>query len=74
MRVAVLSIVLGLAVLTATQAAPSAREACMADYKKFCSDIAPGGGRIKQCLIAHKAQLSPDCQAALAAKAESKKH
>lgn len=73
MRYGVLGAVLGLALLTAAQAAPTAREACMGDYKKFCSDVTPGGGRIKQCLITHKAQLSADCQAALAAKTDSKK-
>lgn len=35
--------------------------ACRADASAFCSDVAPGGGRIFQCLKAHAPQLSQAC-------------
>lgn len=49
-------------------AAPTPRQACMSDYQKFCTGVSPGGGRIKQCLIDHRAQLSEACRIALDAK------
>lgn len=59
-----------LALLTACTAAEaeSARQACMADYRKYCAAVQPGGGRIKQCLTRHRAQLSEPCRAALDAR------
>ncbi|MBI1201166.1 MAG: hypothetical protein GC182_01515 [Rhodopseudomonas sp.] len=45
---------------------PSAlRQACAEDVRVLCAGIAPGGGRIKQCFIAKRAQLSPGCKSAL---------
>jgi hypothetical protein len=38
-------------------------EACKADREKFCKDVKPGGGKIMECMKAHKAELSKDCQA-----------
>jgi hypothetical protein len=38
------------------------RAACKADYEKFCSDVAPGGGRVLQCLAKQKDKLSAACQ------------
>jgi hypothetical protein len=40
----------------------SEREACQADYQKFCSDIVPGGGRVLECLAKQKDKLTPACQ------------
>ncbi len=37
------------------------REACEADFQKFCEGVIPGGGRIMKCLEQHKEQLSPAC-------------
>lgn len=39
------------------------REACAPDYKKYCSDVAMGGGRIKKCLNDNIDKLSPECRA-----------
>jgi hypothetical protein len=36
--------------------------ACQADYKKFCTGVAQGGGRILKCLSQHASDLTPDCQ------------
>ena len=45
---------------------------CQADGEKFCSWVIPGGGRIAECLKAHKDQIKPNClDALLKAKAET---
>lgn len=44
------------------------REACMADAKKHCTGVKPGGGRIVQCLRDHAADLTPACRDGLDAK------
>ncbi len=41
------------------------RSACKDDVRKLCPDVKPGGGRIKDCMAAHKDQLSPACHDAL---------
>ena len=41
------------------------RGACKADYDKFCTGIAPGGGKVIACLNAKRDQLSATCKAAL---------
>lgn len=45
------------------------KEACKPDVEKFCSGVAPGGGRIMECLKQHESELSDACKAA-----ESKRH
>jgi len=40
-------------------------EACSADIARFCADVKPGGGRIRECLKAHAADLSDRCKAAI---------
>jgi len=42
-----------------------ARQACMADYSRYCSGLTPGGGRIRKCLGDHYADLAPACRHAL---------
>jgi|HubBroStandDraft_6_1064221.scaffolds.fasta_scaffold512656_2 hypothetical protein len=44
--------------------APSARQACRADYQKLCSGVPHSAAR--DCLNSHKADLSTACQEALA--------
>lgn len=53
--------------LTADQRATATalRDACGADYTRFCTSVRPGGGRILQCLEAHEGELAPSCRAAL---------
>ena len=38
------------------------RSACGADVRAICGGVAPGGGRIVQCLATNAAQLSPACK------------
>ena len=38
------------------------RSACGADVRSLCGGVAPGGGRILQCLATNAAQLSPACK------------
>jgi hypothetical protein len=42
------------------------RSACGADVQTLCSGVAPGGGRIIQCLVVRSASLSPACRGVLA--------
>ena len=42
------------------------RSACMGDYEKYCKGVAPGGGRIMQCIANRAADLSPACRDVLA--------
>jgi hypothetical protein len=41
------------------------RQACMSDVQTVCAGIAPGGGRIKQCMIDKFDQLSDGCKSVL---------
>jgi len=38
------------------------RSACGGDVRSICGGVAPGGGRIVQCLATNAASLSPACQ------------
>jgi hypothetical protein len=38
------------------------RSACGLDARALCGGVAPGGGRLMQCLAAQSASLSPDCR------------
>jgi hypothetical protein len=42
------------------------RSACGGDVRLLCGGVAPGGGRIVQCLAARAASLSPACKDVLA--------
>jgi hypothetical protein len=41
------------------------RSACGADVRALCGGVAPGGGRLIQCLVTQSASLSPDCRGVL---------
>ena len=45
--------------------AMAAARACRPDIRQFCSDVAPGQGRIKACMKAHLRELSEPCKEAL---------
>jgi hypothetical protein len=47
--------------LAAAANAENAPAACRADIGKLCSKVEPGAGRIRACLEAHEAELSPAC-------------
>ncbi|WP_426410165.1 cysteine rich repeat-containing protein [Bradyrhizobium ganzhouense] len=42
------------------------RSACGADIRSLCAGVAPGGGRIVQCIASNAASLSPACKDVLA--------
>jgi len=48
-----------------TPMGPKSQNACRFDIQAQCREVAPGGGRIKQCLLARAAKVSPPCRAAL---------
>lgn len=43
------------------------RQACRDDFKTYCANVQPGGGRIAACLQQNFDKLSPGCQDALKA-------
>jgi Golgi apparatus protein 1 len=55
-----------LAVALATMGArPTGQQACRADARRLCPEVAQGGGRIAACLKAHELELSSACRAQL---------
>ena len=44
----------------------AARDACLDDYKRLCSSVSRGGGRIRKCMLDNSDRLSAQCKAALA--------
>ena len=58
--------VLGLALALGPGAAmaqtAAEREACQADFEKYCPGVEPGGGRVLECLGKHLDQLTPQCK------------
>lgn len=44
----------------------SGEDACRPDVERLCAGIPPGGGRIRACLEANQAQVSPACKAQMA--------
>jgi hypothetical protein len=42
------------------------RGACAGDVKALCGSIQPGGGRIRDCMKDHRAELSSNCKIAIA--------
>ncbi|KJC60408.1 hypothetical protein UP10_12300 [Bradyrhizobium sp. LTSPM299] len=66
-----LRIMLTAALLSASNAAfaqqltAAQRDACMGDYRKYCKDVTPGGGRIIACLAKESDKLTPACKKVL---------
>ena len=48
-----------------SQAARAVLGACKPDIAQFCSQVAPGGGRIKACMKENLPNLSEPCKEAL---------
>jgi hypothetical protein len=42
------------------------RAACQSDIRALCGAVQPGGGRIRDCMREHRAELSAACKIALA--------
>jgi Cysteine rich repeat len=40
--------------------------ACRSDMQALCGSIQPGGGRLRDCMREHRAQLSNNCKLAIA--------
>jgi Cysteine rich repeat len=67
--IAVVACVAGLSTAAHAQSQRGAmREACRADFEKYCAGVQPGGGRIVECLNKQHDQLSDACKAALDAR------
>ena len=58
----VLGLALGLGAGGALAQTAAEREACMADFEKYCPGVQPGGGRVIECLSKHLDQLTPQCK------------
>ncbi len=43
------------------------RQACQADFEKYCPGVQPGGGRVIKCLSEHLDQLTPQCKSVVEA-------
>ena len=68
MRVVLVLFVVCLGTAGALAQSRSFRGACGNDVKALCGSIQPGGGRIKECLKEHRAELSDACKAAIVAR------
>lgn len=64
MRIFLSAVGLALAWTVAPAMAQTAteREACLADFEKYCPGVEPGGGRVMACLSKHLDQLTPQCK------------
>lgn len=51
--------------LGAEPAPAKVRQACAQDFRQYCRDVAPGNGRLKQCMASHADRLSEPCRTAL---------
>ncbi len=68
MRLAAIAALLALTCAGSAHAAGEMRAACMGDIKTLCAGIKPGGGAIRECMHAHKDQISEGCKVAIADK------
>jgi hypothetical protein len=67
MRLTLLIVLTAGMIPTLAQAEPGAgRGACLRDIKTICAGVQPGGGRIRNCIREHRAELSQECKAAIA--------
>jgi hypothetical protein len=68
LSLAALAIVLAVAPAAFAQSgeAKATLSACKGDIEKLCASVQPGGGRIGECLKAHRDQVSVGCKLAIA--------
>ena len=63
LRFAVLAVVFGIPTAAlAQELTAEQRDACRADYDKYCKGTMPGGGRIIVCLNKQRDQLADACK------------
>ncbi len=48
--------------------------ACKADKEKFCADMKPGDGKLRECFKQHASELSADCSKAIEAAREARRN
>jgi hypothetical protein len=58
---------LSLSRVSAQEARGAARQACAADYRRLCTGVSPGAGRIRKCLNDNFAALSDACKQVVSA-------
>jgi Cysteine rich repeat len=58
----ILAIAATLLLLGSSVVAQERARACVADIKKLCAGVEPGGGRVVGCFKEHLSELSPTCQ------------
>ena len=67
MVLSVFCLAIGLSAGGAMAQTAAEREACQADFEKYCAGVQPGGGRVVECLSKHLDQLTPQCKAVVEA-------
>ncbi len=57
------ALAMAVGVLGSVPAPPGAAQSipCTEEIRSYCADVQPGGGRLLQCLSAHRAQLTVAC-------------
>lgn len=62
-------LIIGAAAASAGDLAPGAADpimnSCRPDYRRLCSYVLPGHGRVARCLLDHEARLAPNCRQAI---------
>ncbi len=63
--VAVVLVLSACPAMAQSQAARAVLRACKPDIARFCSQVQPGGGRVKACMKENIHQLSDPCKEAM---------
>ena len=68
-RIALFMAMAGASLSVSAEMSPAEKQAlrtyCKADVERLCANVEPGGGRIKECLMAQKDSISVGCAKAL---------
>jgi hypothetical protein len=62
--VSTVTVLAAVALMMLSSAVPASAQQtnpCANDFKQYCSDVTPGGGRLVQCYEQNKNQMSADC-------------